>query len=149
MLEKHNNISVLKYQRMTAMLFLGTAFSLFDFWWTFYSEITEVLMPVFKHDLIENSYLEYKYFGFWLEATLAALMLITSAGLWFSKGLKLTKILALSCSLSSVVLGAGYLFTGMSSNFYSHAERYVSILFTLDISLVIVGILGLVLVNRS
>jgi len=145
----NKNISVLKYQRITAMLFLGTAFSLFDFWWTFYSEISEALMPVFKHDHTEDSYLKYKYFGLWLEGILAVLMLITSAGLWFSKRIKLTKILALSCSLSSFVLGMAYVFTGMSTYFYSNAERYVSTLFTLDISLVIVGILGLVLVNRS
>ena len=100
-------------------------------------------MPVFKHDITGGRYLEYKRFGFWLEGSLAVLMFITSIGLWFSYGVKLTKILAMSCSLSCLVLGGGYLFVGMSNSVYLNAERYVPALLTIDISFVIVGILGL------
>jgi len=127
------------------MLFLGAAVSLFDFWWVFYTEIFQTAMPVFKSEVIKSGYLEQRRLGFWLDIILAPMMLVASVTLWFRSHLKLTKVLAIGCSLSCLVLGGTYLFTGWQNEFYSSVELYASTSLTIDISLVSVGILGLIM----
>lgn len=137
------SIKSLKYQRLLAMVFAGASLGMVYFWWQFFNAklfVIEDLKPLFKN---VESYYDWKMCFFMPEIVLGFSLMGTAFLLWFDRLVNVRGILVAVTSCIAILLGMLGLHYGFSTGLYAIEHAYASDVLSADLSITVVGIVGL------
>lgn len=135
-------IKQLKFQRLLAMIYIGGAVGIMNFWWQFFhgalfiEEDLKALMPHFEgYYLWERSFVVP-------DLVLAFGMLISSVALWTNRWMSKGRVIASACAGAALFLGILDLSYGFSSGLYALNHSFAGVALEAGLSVCAVGLIA-------
>jgi hypothetical protein len=136
-------IKKLKYQRLLALVYIGAAVGIANFWWQFFAGdlfLKSELMALMPHF---EGYYQWERSFVVPDLMLALAMLVSAIPLWTNRWMHRGRIIASASAGAALFLGVLDLSYGFSSGFYSLNHRFAGVVLEAGLSITAVGLIGL------